>query len=489
MTAHLNPSILTVLVSGNEGMMKRTACILLCTLLYLPAFTVMVSVQATRINHISLKLTETMVNLETTIDGESRASGLVSTPLVTILVVPISPPVRIPPSGSSFDYSISVANNEIVPLTFHVWTVATLPNGKPYGPVIGVQVSLPGGWSGSSDLALNVPDFAPQGNYTYHGYVGIYPDNIWDSDHFTFEKLSSGGWFAQNSETSAVLTDVYFTDAENGWAVGSVRTILHTKNGGNNWYPQTSEKFSTFYGVYFTDVNTGWTVGSLGVIIHTEDGGSSWITQNSGSSHTLQDVHFIDDNTGWAVGGREPSFQPPRRVILHTTDGGINWNTQLSESNFLPLYSVCFIDANRGWAVGGMGAILHTSDGGAHWYPQASGTSTQLESVHFADDNVGWVVGRDGTILHTIDGGSFWSPQVSGTSVWLKSVCFVDDHTGWTVGGDGVVLHTTNAGDTWIAQTSSTTNALFSVHFIDDKTGWAVGIDSEIIHTTTGGIT
>ncbi len=433
-------------IRGCEGMRKKIAGILVCMLLFPSVFSVTARAHTLFPNRWELKLSREIVSLETAPNGEVHVSLLTSDPFVTITLTPSNPTVKIPPSGGSFDYSIVVTNNEATPLTFHVWTMVTLPNGNPHGPVLGVEVSLPAGWSANGDVAMDVPDFAPQGNYTYSGYVGIYPDEVWDSDSFIFEKLSSGGWYAQNSGTSAYLLSVFFADAYSGWAVGSVRTILHTENGGNNWYPQSSEIFATFSSVFFADAHTGWIVGSLGVIIHTKDGGSSWHTQHSGSSYDLWSVYFIDDKTGWAVGGREPSFLPSLRIILGTTDGGNNWNVQMYESYKWPLRSVYFADADTGWAVGEAGTILHTTDGGTNWYP-----------------------------------------QTSGTSQWLKSVYFVDGKTGWTVGGEGVVLHTTNAGDNWLTQASGTTNALSGVYFADDETGWAVGLYGTVLHTTNGG--
>jgi hypothetical protein len=42
------------------------------------------------------------------------------------------------------------------------------------------------------DRTQNVPAGAPSGTYTYEGRVGNYPDEIWESDSFTFEKLETG---------------------------------------------------------------------------------------------------------------------------------------------------------------------------------------------------------------------------------------------------------------------------------------------------------
>jgi hypothetical protein len=58
-----------------------------------------------------------------------------------------------------------------------------------------VNLLIPGGGSVDRDRTQDVPAAAPAGLYTYDGYVGVYPNDVWDDDHFDFEKLgaSDGG--------------------------------------------------------------------------------------------------------------------------------------------------------------------------------------------------------------------------------------------------------------------------------------------------------
>jgi photosystem II stability/assembly factor-like uncharacterized protein/putative cell wall-binding protein len=285
------------------------------------------------------------------------------------------------------------------------------------------------------------------------------------------------------------LSAVHFADANTGWTVGLVGTILKTADGGTTWAAQTSGTANHLSSVYFVDANTGWAVGSFGTILKTNNGGATWARQSAGTLQTLRSVRFINANTGWAVGSGYGSSS----VILHTTDGGATWVPQIS-STYNHLSSVHFIDASNGWVVGGNvtgGAILKTTDGGRTWTSQVSGTTQSLSSVDFVDANTGWAVGSLGIIVHTTNGGATWTPQNSGTRSGLDSVHFTDANTGWAVGGEycRVILHTTNGGATWTPQTSGTTQELHSVHFTDAKTGWAVGYLGSILHTKNGGAT
>ena len=57
-------------------------------------------------------------------------------------------------------------------------------------------------------------------------------------------------------------------------------------NGGLNWENQISGTTNNLFSIYFTDSNNGWAVGGdwlaeKRIIINTTDGGLNWITQLS----------------------------------------------------------------------------------------------------------------------------------------------------------------------------------------------------------------
>jgi parallel beta-helix repeat protein len=133
---------------------------------------------------------------------------------LTITLTPFNPPIQIPASGGSFDYNIAIANNGATPVVGDVWCDVTLPNGNPYGPTLGpVNLTFPVGFSGNRDRTQDVPSIAPLGVYSYNGYVGIYPDTVWNQSSFEFEKLEVGDgefiseWFNYGESFEEWLTD------------------------------------------------------------------------------------------------------------------------------------------------------------------------------------------------------------------------------------------------------------------------------------------
>ncbi len=114
---------------------------------------------------------------------------------ITVELEPDSLPIVIPQSGGSFNYSISITNPHDTYQYIHAWIMVTLPNGSPYGPLVGpVYMTIPANFTLSRERMQSVPPNAPPGIYSFQAFVGVYPDIVWDSDSFPFEKLAAGGW-------------------------------------------------------------------------------------------------------------------------------------------------------------------------------------------------------------------------------------------------------------------------------------------------------
>ena len=111
---------------------------------------------------------------------------------VEVDLTPYGTPIQIPAGGGTFEFNIALTNNETSLVTCNAWTMVTLPIGSNYGPILLANLNLNASVTVNRDRVQNVPASAPSGNYTYHAYVGIYPDNIWDEDSFPFTKLADG---------------------------------------------------------------------------------------------------------------------------------------------------------------------------------------------------------------------------------------------------------------------------------------------------------
>jgi photosystem II stability/assembly factor-like uncharacterized protein len=325
-------------------------------------------------------------------------------------------------------------------------------------------------------------------------------------------------WFSQNSGTNSDLKSIYFTDDNNGWAVGSEGIILHTDNGGGNWNVQFSGIDYILNSVFFINTLYGWTVGDKqypdpGIILRTTDGGDTWEEVYVDSHFHLTDIFFSDSSNGCATG--ELFGMGCFGILLQSTDGGETWVEKDSIPPFswppsLPLRDIHFIDSDNGWVAGGGVAgssgytycfVMKTYDGGSTWEEKFNhGTSPggpiiypPLSSIYFTDINMGWAVGSDvwsgsGSVLHTFDGGITWEIQYISDNTSLLDIKFTDPVTGWVVGADGTILYTENGGENWDVQESGTTFGLTEICFTDENNGWISGDSGLILHTDNGGV-
>jgi photosystem II stability/assembly factor-like uncharacterized protein len=58
--------------------------------------------------------------------------------------------------------------------------------------------------------------------------------------------------------------------------------VFHSPDGGGAWEPQSTGVSIPIESLAFTDAQHGWAVGSLGVILATDDGGATWRRQRAG---------------------------------------------------------------------------------------------------------------------------------------------------------------------------------------------------------------
>ena len=211
-------------------------------------------------------------------------------------------------------------------------------------------------------------------------------------------RTSSGGssWtiYPYDSCPSWSFTDVFPTSPTFAWA---------TTNSGRLWFFDIPPGSSISYGwrttesgnlrsLWFTDADNGWAVGSGGKIIRlfNASGTVNDEVQPSGTTVRLNGVRMLDANTGWIVGDDG--------TILHTTNGGTSWSPVASGTT-IDLLAIDFRDGNTAWIVGRGGLVLATTDGGATWHPEVNGWPADLRSVSAPAGDAVYAAGANGTLL------------------------------------------------------------------------------------------
>jgi len=115
--------------------------------------------------------------------------------------------IQIPPAGGSFTFDVALADSDSVGGLFDAWIDVILPTGSSLDLILRSQLNMPpDGELNRSDMTQYVPAAAPTGNYTYSLKAGYYPNSIWSSDSFEFEKVDTSSQLPVHSQTQAAGT-------------------------------------------------------------------------------------------------------------------------------------------------------------------------------------------------------------------------------------------------------------------------------------------
>ena len=157
---------------------------------------------------------------------------------LNVTLTPFSPPVIIPPDGGNFRFNASIQNLSPSQANFDAWTMARLPNGGLYGPILlRTFLPIPGNATIARDLNQNVPANAPSGFYYLLGLVGTYPNEVVDSDSFQFVKMSGEASPAHNQGWACSGWDDY------GEITNQSSQIVHFNSSPNPFNSSTIISF------------------------------------------------------------------------------------------------------------------------------------------------------------------------------------------------------------------------------------------------------
>ncbi|MEO1517618.1 MAG: YCF48-related protein [Bacteroidota bacterium] len=279
-------------------------------------------------------------------------------------------------------------------------------------------------------------------------------------------------WNRLSSGTNSQLNDIYFTDAQNGVALGGSTWFLgqqlQTRDGGQSW------TVDSLWRAELQALSNGpdgrlYAVG-IGGRVFQKSNNRDWQTAKLIPVAIHRDLCVGPSGRTLIVSGE--AFQDGRLLVYSP-----QWDLLHQDSFEFELSAVCFSDDSTAH-IGGYGALLRSTDAGLTWaFRDMDGDFFQ--SIHFPTADVGYAVGLLGTIAKTTDGGRTWFKQRDGrklsqSDVPFRSVFFVNPQKGYIVGDDQTFWKTEDGGEVWKKIASPPPGDLKAIQVVDGK-GFIVG--------------
>ncbi|MEO8591624.1 MAG: YCF48-related protein [Flavobacteriales bacterium] len=124
------------------------------------------------------------------------------------------------------------------------------------------------------------------------------------------------------------ISDLWFVDQLQGYAVGEYGDNYRTIDGGVTW--QALQPMGGSFTVFFNDALHGWTK-----YYRTTDGGDNW-TMMGGTPQTTMSIFFTDNDTGYAVASSGQTVM--------SVDGGVTWANALPDILNASITDAAYVD-------------------------------------------------------------------------------------------------------------------------------------------------
>lgn len=316
---------------------------------------------------------------------------------------------------------------------------------------------------------------------------------------FSASLSAQQGWYAINTGSGVNITDISFTDPQNGLILYNGQSCFTTTNGGVTfaqqnlvtfWYEELRKAFLLTPAEGYVSGDTrggGWTF-PLG--FKTTNMGSNWASANIFGS--VQDIENFS-NTMYLSRGHALDFT--------VTGDFARYNKATSQIQILMhddeiFYESSFINENTGWVYSlftmdtppRIKKLHKTTNGGANFSLVFADTA-QMFGIHFKDikffnQTDGIAISND-TLKYTTNGGINWNGYNSALTQGVKAAHFINPGTGW-IASLGFIHRTIDGGVSWQMQASAPN--VRKIQMLDSLNGYAIAFNSIMYKTVTGGV-
>lgn len=270
-------------------------------------------------------------------------------------------------------------------------------------------------------------------------------------------------------------------------AVGDQGRVLISGDQGKQWRQAQSPVSVLLTAVYFSDAQHGWAVGHDGIVINTKDAGETWIKQLDGRQ--LNQLQLTTYQALVDAGG-DPLAQdlPMDELEFYLEDAVL----AEEEGPTQPLLDVFFINNQQGFLLGSYGSFLKTEDGGEHWsvlsHRLPNPDRFHLNALSIVQQQEGHptliIAGEAGLLFRSNDLGESWvaldSPY-EGSFFGLSSFEQQGQSQLLALGLRGHLFTSDNNGDSWQQIELHSSSSLTSAAVYDNEL-MLVGLGGLVLH-------
>lgn len=253
---------------------------------------------------------------------------------------------------------------------------------------------------------------------------------VGERGHIVISRDEENWTQAEHVPTRSTLTTV-FSIGDRLWAGGHDAVILTSGDKGKNWTRLyfDPDRNQAVMDIYFTDEDNGVAIGSYGLYLYTTDGGKTWeeFTVDEESDYHLNSLVDLGDGK-WLIAGEAG-------LSYRSYDYGETW-----EAIDLPYQGSMWgaLETSEGCVLfyGLRGHVLETCDLGSSWTEIPTGSESSISGAAEFEGLV--VLGANGGIILIRDDSSSFRVYHHSSGVDFSSVISLGDGNFLLAGEDGV---------------------------------------------------
>jgi photosystem II stability/assembly factor-like uncharacterized protein len=264
---------------------------------------------------------------------------------------------------------------------------------------------------------------------------------VGERGHVLVSRNQGESWEQVEVPTRSTLTGVHLHDERLAWVVGHDAVILRTSDGGVSWerLSWAPEQERPLFDVWFKDAENGFAIGAYGFYLETSDGGDTWTERlivdedalleedpyafTSAADLHLHQIAHADSGRLYIAAEAGGAFR--------SDDGGATW-VSLEPPYEGSFFGTLPLEGDSVLLFGLRGNLFRSDDAGESWREIETGTVALLtDGIHLADGTV-VLTGLAGTLLVSRDGGESFTLTQQADRQGLA--------TALPTGDDGLVL-------------------------------------------------